>query len=65
MGDGRKAVRKRAVGTREHIMAYLTEAGELDEADTTEELAERELLELPATVDELDPTGIVPLVVPA
>lgn len=31
MGDGRRSVRKRAVGTREHIMAYLTEAGELSD----------------------------------
>jgi hypothetical protein len=31
MGDGKKAVRKRAVGTREHIMAYLTEVGELSD----------------------------------
>jgi hypothetical protein len=29
MGDGRKSARKRAVGTREHIMAYLSKAGEL------------------------------------
>ena len=29
MGVGHKAVRKRAVGTRERIIAYLTEAGEL------------------------------------
>ena len=29
MGVGRKAVRKRAVGTRERVMAYLAEAGEL------------------------------------
>ena len=29
MGDGIKAARKRAVGTREHILAYLVEVGEL------------------------------------
>src|SRR5690242_8004170 len=29
VGVGRKAVRKRAVGTRERVMAYLAEAGEL------------------------------------
>ena len=33
MGVGHKAVRKRAVGTRERIMAYLTEAGELYDAN--------------------------------
>jgi hypothetical protein len=33
MGDGRKATRKRAVGTREHITAYLTEVGELRDAN--------------------------------
>ena len=33
MGVGRKAVRKRAVGTRERIMAYLAEAGELYDAN--------------------------------
>ena len=33
VGVGRKAVRKRAVGTRERIMAYLTEAGELYDAN--------------------------------
>ncbi len=29
MGDGNKTARKRAVGTREHILAYLVEVGEL------------------------------------
>jgi hypothetical protein len=33
VGVGRKAVRRRAVGTRERIMAYLTEAGELYDAN--------------------------------
>ena len=33
MGVGHKAVRKRAVGTRERIIAYLTEAGELFDAN--------------------------------
>ena len=33
MGVGHKTVRKRAVGTRERIIAYLTEAGELFDAD--------------------------------
>ncbi len=33
VGVGRKAVRKRAVGTREHIIAYLTEIGELYDAN--------------------------------
>ena len=33
MGVGHKAVRKRAVGTRERIIAYLTEAGELYDAN--------------------------------
>ena len=33
MGVGHKAVRKRAVGTREHIIAYLAEAGELFDAN--------------------------------
>src|ERR1700684_871041 len=29
MGDGNKTARKRAVGTREHILAYLAEVAEL------------------------------------
>src|SRR5271156_5679472 len=29
MGDGNKTARKRAVGTREHILAYLAQVGEL------------------------------------
>src|SRR5947199_225368 len=33
VGVGHKAVRKRAVGTRERIIAYLTEAGELYDAN--------------------------------
>jgi len=33
VGVGKKSVRKRAVGTREHIIAYLTEAGELYDAN--------------------------------
>ena len=33
MGVGRKAARKRAVGTREHIIAYLTEVNELFDAN--------------------------------
>jgi hypothetical protein len=33
MGDGRRSIRKRAVGTREHITAYLTEVGELRDAN--------------------------------
>lgn len=33
MGVGKKTARKRAVGTREHIVAYLTEAGELFDAN--------------------------------
>ncbi len=33
MGVGHKAVRKRAVGTRERIMAYLAESGELYDAN--------------------------------
>lgn len=33
VGVGHKAVRKRAVGTRERIMAYLAEAGELHDAN--------------------------------
>ena len=33
MGVGRKAARKRAVGTREHIIAYLTEVNELYDAN--------------------------------
>jgi hypothetical protein len=33
VGVGHKAVRKRAVGTRERIIAYLTEAGELFDAN--------------------------------
>ena len=33
MGVGHKTVRKRAVGTRERIIAYLTEAGELFDAN--------------------------------
>ena len=32
MGVGRKTARKRAVGTREHIIAYLTEVNELFDA---------------------------------
>jgi hypothetical protein len=31
--DGKRAVRKRATGTREHVVAYLTEAGELYDKD--------------------------------
>ena len=33
MGVGKKAARKRAVGTREHIVAYLTEISELFDAN--------------------------------
>ena len=33
MGVGRKTARKRAVGTREHIISYLTEVGELFDAN--------------------------------
>src|SRR5580693_275886 len=33
VGVGRKTARKRAVGTREHIMAYLTEVNELCDAN--------------------------------
>ena len=33
MGVGHKTVRKRAVGTRERIIAYLAEAGELFDAN--------------------------------
>jgi hypothetical protein len=33
MGDGTRSIRKRAVGTREHITAYLTEVGELCDAN--------------------------------
>ncbi|HJY95746.1 MAG TPA: hypothetical protein VJ371_12400, partial [Streptosporangiaceae bacterium] len=33
MGVGRKTARKRAVGTREHIIAYLTEVNELFDAN--------------------------------
>src|SRR5580704_10579399 len=33
VGVGRKTARKRAVGTREHIIAYLTEANELFDAN--------------------------------
>ncbi|HEY1622185.1 MAG TPA: hypothetical protein VGG16_00145 [Streptosporangiaceae bacterium] len=33
MGDGNKVVRKRATGTREHVVAYLAEAGELYDKD--------------------------------
>ncbi len=33
MGVGKKTARKRAVGTREHIIAYLTEVGELFDAN--------------------------------
>src|SRR5690242_21771654 len=33
MGDGRRSIRRRAVGTREHITAYLTEVGELRDAN--------------------------------
>src|ERR1700734_3131645 len=29
VGDGNKTARRRAVGTREHILAYLAEVGEL------------------------------------
>src|ERR1700691_6804893 len=32
MGDGNRTARKRAVGTREHILAYLAEVGELFDA---------------------------------
>jgi hypothetical protein len=31
--DGKRAVRKRATGTREHVVAFLTEAGELYDKD--------------------------------
>ena len=33
MGDGNQVVRKRATGTREHVVAFLTEAGELYDKD--------------------------------
>src|SRR6266568_4110316 len=33
VGVGRKTARKRAVGTREHIIAYLSEASELFDAN--------------------------------
>ena len=33
MGVGRKTARKRAVGTREHIISYITEVGELFDAN--------------------------------
>jgi hypothetical protein len=33
VGDGKKVVRKRATGTREHVVAFLTEAGELYDKD--------------------------------
>ena len=33
MGDGNNVVRKRATGTREHVVAFLTEAGELYDKD--------------------------------
>jgi hypothetical protein len=33
VGDGKKVVRKRASGTREHVVAFLTEAGELYDKD--------------------------------
>lgn len=33
MGVGRKTARKRAVGTREHIISYVTEVGELFDAN--------------------------------
>jgi hypothetical protein len=33
VGDGNKGVRKRATGTREHVVAFLTEAGELYDKD--------------------------------
>jgi hypothetical protein len=33
VGDGKRVVRKRATGTREHVVAFLTEAGELYDKD--------------------------------
>jgi hypothetical protein len=33
VGDGKKVTRKRASGTREHVVAFLTEAGELYDKD--------------------------------
>lgn len=33
VGDGEKVARKRATGTREHVVAYLAEAGELYDKD--------------------------------
>jgi hypothetical protein len=33
VGDGKKVIRKRASGTREHVVAFLTEAGELYDKD--------------------------------
>jgi hypothetical protein len=33
VGDGNKGVRKRATGTREHVVAFLTEAGQLYDKD--------------------------------
>jgi hypothetical protein len=33
VGDGKKVARKRATGTREHVVAFLTEAGELYDKD--------------------------------
>lgn len=33
MGDGKKVVRKRATGTREHVVTYLAESGELYDKD--------------------------------
>jgi hypothetical protein len=33
VGDGNRVVRKRATGTREHVVAFLTEAGELYDKD--------------------------------
>jgi len=33
VGDGNKVARKRATGTREHVVAFLTEAGELYDKD--------------------------------
>ena len=33
VGDGNQVVRKRATGTREHVVAFLTEAGELYDKD--------------------------------
>src|SRR5580693_3026625 len=33
VGDGNRTARRRAVGTREHILAYVTEVGELFDAN--------------------------------